>query len=84
MLFIDKLIQEMEYELDRITLYKDAPSEATLEVMLRRWISFVNKAFEELTLSRQDPCLDHDQEIKELREALSESQAKLEAIKEIL
>lgn len=83
------VIQELEHELDRSVLYNDPMPKGTLEVSLRKWISELQDAEADMAEEAEKrgsvmACLDHDAEIKSLREAVATLEEKIRQAKEIL
>lgn len=82
---MNEIIQDIEHQRDRITLYKDMPNEAQLEVMLTNWIKQLKEATVYVAdVAAHDTRLEFRAEITELRNALADANDRITRAKEIL
>lgn len=84
---IQRLLIEMEHQLDRSVLYQDPPSKAHFEVMVAHWISELRNddTYQQgVEAGLVEACLDHEGDLSELRAALADAEARIRQAKEIL
>jgi hypothetical protein len=75
-------IREMEHELDRLKLFNDPMSRATLEVSLQRWIKALQDY--EPDPADCDNCIDYRDQLDETYGALADAEERIRKAKEIL